>query len=232
MAEYFYMRISTKEDRELQNYNRQESALKKYADDNNLFFDEHYIYKEDRSGKNFPARTEWNKLEKILRSGDTVVFKDISRFTREAENGYKKYMKLMDEGVNLVFLDNKTISTDYIKQLIDIAEKQNLIAKISLENTVKLILYVELDRAEQERVTLSTRVKDGIAAAKERNGGQPISGRKKGTMEKLTPELEDAILVYLKDRTVLQIDVMRKFNISRNTLKKYARIINEKRPKM
>lgn len=228
MADYFYMRISTKEERELQKYTRQESALKRYAEENNLQFDEHTIYKEDRSGKNFTDRSEWNKLEKILRSGDTVVFKDISRFTREAENGYKKYMKLMDDGVNLVFLDNKTISTDYIKQLLDIAEKQNLIAKISLENTVKLILYVELDRAEQERVSLSIRVTDGIAAAKEKNGGRPISGRKKGTMEKLTPELEAAITVYLQDRTVMQVDIMRKYNISRNTLKKYAKYIGER----
>ena len=162
MATYFYMRISTKEERGKQKFDRQETALKKYADSNDLQFDEHNIYKEDRLGKNFTDRKEWQKLEKNLHTGDAIVFKDISRFTREAENGYQKYMELFTMGVNLIFLDNRTICTEYIKQLLDVAEKQNLIAKISLENTVKLLLYVELDRVEQERLILQKRIKDGI----------------------------------------------------------------------
>ncbi len=221
MADYFYMRISTQEERGKQKFSRQENALKKYADAQGLEFDEHTIYKEDRSGKNFTDRKEWQKLEKMLRDGDTVIFKDISRFTREAENGYQKYMQLMDKGINLIFIDNQTISTDYIKQLLDVAEKQNLIAKISLENTVKLLLYVELDRVEQERLILQKRIKDGMEASDKK------PGRKEGTMEKLTPDLRDAIILYLNDRSILQIDIMKRFNISRNTLKKYAKYIKE-----
>ncbi len=165
MAVFYYLRISTKEERELQKYNRQESALRKYADTNNLIYDEHNVYKDDKSGKNFEDRPEWNKLEANLHKDDTIVFKDISRFTREAENGYLKYMELMNRGINLVFLDNQTVCTDYIKELLNVAEKQNLIAKISLENTVKLLLYVELDRVEQERLILEKRIKDGLAAS-------------------------------------------------------------------
>ena len=217
------MRISTQEERGLQKFSRQESALKKYAETNGLQYDEHNVYKEDRSGKNFSDRQEWNKLENTLHKDDTVIFKDISRFTREAENGYKEYMNLYNNGVNLVFLDNQTICTDYIKQLLDVAEKQNLIAKISLENTVKLLLYVELDRVEQERLILQKRIKDGIAAS------EKTSGRKKGQVDKLSPELEEAIAEYLGDRSVRQIDLMRKFSISRNTLKKYAKIVSEKK---
>ena len=74
MATYFYMRISTQEERGLQKFSRQESALRKYAEANGLQFDEHNIYREDRSGKNFDEREEWNKLEKILHGGDTVIF--------------------------------------------------------------------------------------------------------------------------------------------------------------
>lgn len=223
MAVYFYMRISTQEERGLQKFSRQESALKKYAETNGLQYDEHNVYIEDRSGKNFSDRQEWNKLENNLHKDDTVIFKDISRFTREAENGYKEYMNLYNNGVNLVFLDNQTICTDYIKQLLDVAEKQNLIAKISLENTVKLLLYVELDRVEQERLILQKRIKDGIAAS------DKTSGRKKGQVDKLSPELEEAIAEYLGDRSIRQIDLMRKFSISRNTLKKYAKIVSEKK---
>ena len=221
MATYFYMRISTQEERGLQKFSRQESALRKYAEANGLQFDEHNVYKEDRSGKNFDEREEWNKLESILHPEDTVVFKDISRFTREAENGYNKYMALYNKGIRLTFLDNQTVCTDYIRQLLDVAEKQNLIAKISLENTVKLLLYVELDRVEQERITLQKRIKDGIAASEKR------SGRPKGKLDKLTPELEADILLYLKDRTILQITLQKKHRISHNTLQKYIELIRK-----
>ncbi len=219
MAVYFYMRISTKEEREVQRFNRQEKDLQKYAETNDFQFDEHNIYKEDRSGKNFTDRLEWQKLEANLHENDTIVFKDLSRFTREAENGYKKYMDLFEKGVNLVFLDNKTVSTDYIKELLSVAEKQSLIAKISLENTVKLLLYVELDRAEQERLILQKRINDGIAASDKK------SGRKKGQIDKMTPELEKDLKIYLQDRTVSQTEIMTKHHICRNTLKKYAKMI-------
>ena len=220
MSNYFnYQRISTKEERGLQKYNRQEKALQKYAEENQI----EYIaeFKEDESGKNFENRKEWNKLEKLVKSGDTIVFKDISRFTREAENGYKKYMELMNNGVNLVFLDNKTVCTEYIKQLLNVAEQQNLIAKISLENTIKLLLYVELDRAAQEREILINRIKQGIAASGKKQG------RKEGVPIKLTEELTEDIKKYLNDRTIKISDLMKKHNISRNTTTKYITMVKE-----
>ena len=83
---YAYMRISTKEDREKQRFTRQENALTKYAADNKIEYV--FQFREDVSGKSFKNRTEWQRLEKIVQPGDTIVFKDISRFTREAEAGY------------------------------------------------------------------------------------------------------------------------------------------------
>ena len=66
---YFsYKRISTKEDRGLQKFNRQEAALKKYAADNGIEFIAEF--KEDESGKSFDNRKEWNKLEKLAQAGD------------------------------------------------------------------------------------------------------------------------------------------------------------------
>lgn len=211
------MRISTKEERGKQRYSRQESAIEKYAKDNNI---EYLLqFREDVSGKNFVDRKEWNKLERLLQAGDTVVFKDISRFTREANNGYIKYMELLDKGIELIFLDNQTVSTPYIKQLLDVANRQNLVAKTSLESTVKLLLIVELDRVEQERLIFINRVKDGIAASEKK------SGRKEGTLDKMSPALHEDIKAYLQDRTIKQVDLMQKYNISRNTLKKYIAIV-------
>ncbi len=217
---YSYMRISTKEQRGKQTYHRQEAALEKYAKDNGI---EYLIqFREDVSGKNFTDRREWNKLEKLLQPGDVCVFKDISRFTREAENGYTKYMELLEKGVDLIFIDNQTVSTPYIKQLLNVAQKQNLVAKTSLESTVKLLLIVELDRVEQERLTFIKRVKDGIAASAK------SSGRRPGQLDKLTPELEADIKAYLSDRDIKLVDLLHKHDISRNTLKKYIEAVKER----
>ena len=200
---YFgYMRISTKEERQKQSFIS--------------------ILQEDVSGKSFENRKQWKKVEQLAHKGDTIVFKDISRFTRETENGYRKYMELFGKGIELIFIDNPTVSTPYIRKMLDIAKEQNIIAKITLENTVKLLLMVELDRVEQERLITIKRIKDGIQAS------EKTSGRKHGQLDKMTDELKADIQLFLKDRTIKQVDLMKKYNISRNTLKKYIdRVSNE-----
>ena len=208
---YSYMRIST--DTEKQSFNRQRKSLSRYAKDNNI---EYLIeFSEEKSAKNFTDRPQFQKLDKILQKSDTVVFKDISRFTREAENGYKKYMEWLDRGITVVFIDNPTISSEYIKQMMDVAQSQDLVTRTAMEGVIKLLLIVELDRAEQQRLYISKAIKDGIAASNKK------SGRKTGQLDKLSPELKDDIQKYLQDRTIKQIDLMKKHNISRNTLKKY-----------
>lgn len=148
---YSYMRIST--DTERQNFARQEKALKKYAEEQSI---EYLIeFAEEKSAKNFTDRKQFNKLDKLLQSGDTIVFKDLSRFTREAENGYIKYMEWLTRGINIVFLDNPTISSDYIRQMMNTAESQDLVTKTAMEGIIKLLLIVELDRAEQQRRYIS-----------------------------------------------------------------------------
>lgn len=225
MSNYFaYMRISTKEERAKQRFTRQENAIERYAKENkvNFILEE----KDDASGKSFDGRNGWKKIENLVHSGDTIVFKDISRFTREAENGYKKYMELMSAGVNLVFIDNPTISTDYIKDLLNVAEQQeNNIVKETLDFIVRLLLKVELERVERERLIISQRTKDGLAASNKK------SGRAIGALDKLTPELRQDIIGYIKQHEtgeiVTQNSIMKKYNISRNTLKKYANILRK-----
>ena len=213
---YSYMRISTKEERSMQKFARQEKSIEKYSKEQDI---EILInFKEDETGKNFD-RTEWKKLEKIIQEGDTIIFKDISRFTREAINGYKKYMELMTKGINLVFIDNVTISTNYIKKMMNVAQQQDLVTKTALESTIKLLLIVELDRVEKEREILVQRIKQGIQASEKKQG------RALGKLDKMSSELEEDIKKYLADRSIKQVDLMRKHSITRNTLKKYVAIV-------
>ncbi|WP_347707419.1 recombinase family protein [Colidextribacter sp. OB.20] len=218
MGNYFsYMRIST--DTERQNFARQEKALKRYAEKHGIEY--LHEFSEEKSAKNFTDRKEFNKLDKALHSGDTVVFKDLSRFTRETENGYKKYMEWLERGINIVFLDNPGISSDYIRQMMNTAESHNIITKTAMEGTIKTLLIVELDMAEQQRRYISKAIKDGIAASDKR------SGRKKGSLDKMTDELRHDLELYMHDRTITQKAVMEKHGISRNTLKKYVERLAE-----
>ena len=70
-------------------------------------------------------------------------------------------------------------------------------------------------------MTFIKRVKDGIAASEKK------SGRKSGTLDKMTPELEEDIREYLVNRSIKQIDILKKYDISRNTLKKYIVILSD-----
>ncbi len=225
---YNYQRISTRESNDKQSYARQQSSLDAYAKENGV----EYLskFKDDCSGSSFD-RPEWKKLEqtiklyddKVLKSDDTIVFKDISRFTRQGEEGYIKYMELLNKGYNLVFLDNPTVSTDYIRNLTNIAEGQQLVTKTALEGTIKLLIIVELDRVEQERLIIQRRIIDGIKASPNK------SGRKPNTLDKMTYILKEDIIDFLSNRSIKQVDLMRKHSISRNTLKKYINYIIEGR---
>lgn len=214
----YYQRISTKESSDKQSFQRQDKSLRAYAEQNGLTYSDRYIYKDDVTGATF-ERPEWQELESNLNEGDTVVFKEISRFTRQAEEGYDKYMELMNKGINLVFLDNPTVSTDYIRNMMDIAEGQQLVTKTALKNTVQLLIIVELDRVQKERETISERIKQGIDASDKKQG------RKTGQLDKMTDELKEDIKAFITDRSIKQVDLMKKHNISRNTLKKYVELV-------
>ncbi len=212
MGDYYsYKRISTNTER--QNFNRQIKSLERYAAEHNI---EYLLeFTEEKSAKSFDDRPQFKKLDKLLHAGDAVVFKDLSRFTREAENGYKKYMEWLARDINIIFIDNPTISSDYIKQMTAIAQNQDIVTKTAMESVIKLLLMVELDRAEQQRRYISKAITDGIAASNKK------SGRKTGQLDKMTDELKNDILNYLRNRHITQNELIKKYNISRNTLKKY-----------
>ena len=217
MSKYYnYMRIST--DQERQNFNRQKKSIEKYAKDHAIKYNRTFI--EEKSAKDFDNRPEFLFMESILLEGDTVVFKDLYRFTREAQNGYNRYMEWLNNGINMVFIDNPTVSSDYIRQMLQTAAEQDIVTRTAMESIIKLLIIVELDRGQKQREFISQSIKDGIAASNKK------SGRKQGQLDKMTQELKQDIKQFQTDRSIKQIDLMKKYNISRNTLKKYIDIIS------
>ena len=133
----------------------------------------------------------------------------------------KKYMEWLERDINIIFIDNPTISSDYIKHMTSIAQEQDIVTKTAMESVIKLLLIVELDRAEQQRRYISKAITDGIAASNKK------SGRKAGQLDKMTDDLREDIMLYLNDRHITQIELMKKHNISRHTLKKYINLIEK-----
>ncbi len=214
---YSYKRIST--DTEKQNFNRQINALNRYAKEHDI---EYLIeFTEEKSAKSFTDRPQFQKLDRILQADDTVVFKDLSRFTRQAEAGYDKYMEWLQRGINIVFIDNPTVSSDYIRQMMETANTLDLVTRTAVESTIKLLLIVELDRAEKQRLYISKAIADGIASSHKK------SGRPLGKLDKLTEELKVDIQKYLANRSITQAMLIKKHGVSRNTLKKYIGIVEK-----
>lgn len=134
-------------------------------------------------------------------------------------------MDLLDKGIEMVFMDNPTLNTEYIKSMQNSADKmkeENIIGGMTLEFVIRLLLVTELDRAEKEREITVKRITDGIKASSKK------SGRKTGQLDKMTPELQKDIEKFFIDRSIRQIDLMNKYHISRNILKKYIEYIAKK----
>ena len=57
---------------------------------------------------------------RIILPGDTIVYDEVSRMSRDSEEGFEIYQKMFDMGVSLVFLKEPHINTDTYRKTIDI----------------------------------------------------------------------------------------------------------------
>lgn len=62
------------------------------------------IVKEVSSGLKLQDMKELNHLLSIIQTGDTVVFDDIFRMSKDTKECYELYVKLSNQGIHLVFL--------------------------------------------------------------------------------------------------------------------------------
>ena len=62
-----------------------------------------------------------DKLLKIVKAGDTIVFDSVSRFSRDNVTGPQEYKRLFKDGVNLVFLNEPYINTDNYRKALEVA---------------------------------------------------------------------------------------------------------------
>ncbi|UWI16165.1 MAG: hypothetical protein [Bacteriophage sp.] len=217
-----YCRISTAK----QSIERQERNIK-------AAYPEVVIVREVYTGTKVAGRTEWEKLYKTVKTGDTIVFDSVSRMSRNATEGVELYMDLFNKGVNLVFLKESYINTEVYKSTIEqtIGATGNDIADIYIEATNKVIkllaekqIIKAFEQSEKEVEDLHQRTREGIETAR-LNGKQigRVAGKKYTTVKERTYKPE--ILRLSKDfnGTNTDAEVMAFTGLSRGSYYKYKR---------
>ena len=178
---YGYCRVSTPK-----------QSLKRQEDNIRALFPDAIIYSDVYSGKT-NDRPLFQKLLKKVNNGDAIVFDEVSRMSRNAQEGFQDYLMLLSKGVSLKFLKEPQIDSEVY--LFAQKEKQLSLTGdeiadpfIKAANEVILILIerqikAAFEQAEKERLLLSRRTKEGMAK------GRP-AGRKKGIEQHQKKEKE------------------------------------------
>ena len=198
------------------------------------------IIKDTYTGTKLDGRKEFEKLLKIIKKGDIIVFDEVSRMSRNSEEGCNLYEELFNKGIDLIFLKETHINTDVyrkalenqIKIKLDTGNKASdeLISTIidALNKyTIELAkeqIRIAFDKAESEVKRLHERTKEGLLTAK-------LSGKQIGQVKgaKLTTKksimAKEIILKHSKDFDgTLNDDECRKLaDISRNTYYTYKK---------
>lgn len=225
MKVYGYARVSTP----TQSLERQVRNIKTVDNDA-------YIYQESYTGTTMD-RPEWNKLCKRLRVGDTIIFDSVSRMSRDAEGGIAVYEKMMESGINLVFIKEPHINTSVYQKArqesipatgIDIAdvyiEATNKVLKMLARNQIRLAF----EQAQKEVDDLRQRTKEGIVTA--RLNGKQI-GRVQGStvVTQKGKFISETILKKSKDFGGKYTDkeLMAILGCSVNTFYKYKRLLRD-----
>lgn len=218
---YGYARVSTPQ----QNLDRQIRNIQEFSKEVKIFAD---VY----SGRTL-ERPEFNRLLKKLQPGDTVIFDEVSRMSRNAEDGFELYQQLFDNGIELVFLKERYIDTenyrkasqsslsstgtDYVDEILAGINKALLIIA---KNQIK----VAFEKSQYEVDQLRQRTREGIMTA--RISGKSI-GRQTGSkvVTRKSIEAKELILKYsktfggqLQDKEIIKLA-----GVDRVTYYKYKR---------
>ena len=218
-----YCRIS----RKTQNLERQaRNILAAYPDA--------IIVKEAYTGTKIEGRKELEKLLRVIKPGDCIVFDSVSRMSRNAAEGFKLYQELFKQGVDLVFLKERYVDTRVFR---DRLQQSNVsTGKSYIDEGLRTILLgiaeeqiaVAFEQAEKEVTDLHQRTAEGIETAR-RNGKQ--IGRTAGVnvITKKSIAVKEIIRKHSKDfaGTLTDSEVLKLAGCSRNSYYLYKRQLRE-----
>jgi len=140
------------------------------------------IIEEIFTGVKFQGRKELDRLLKIIKPGDTIIFDAVSRMSRDADEGFSMYEELFTKGVRLVFIKEPHINTDTYRQAMenrlqiafdsgDDATDELMAGIVDALNKYIMRLAqkqirLAFGQAEKEVADLHQRTREGIVTAK------------------------------------------------------------------
>lgn len=219
--DYGYGRISTKRqsiDRQIRN------ILAAYPDA--------IIFKEVFTGTKFYGRKELDKLLRVVKPGDRIIFDSVSRMSRNADEGVALYFELYDRGISLVFLKEPHINTDVYKEALQhqvplIGSDEDILIN-AINSYLRRLRAKEIElafeQAEKEVEDLHKRTAEGLVTAKlegKQVGG--VKGRKLNVKKAIAVKSKIQELSKDFDGTLNDIDLMAVVGVSRNTFYKYKK---------
>lgn len=200
------------------------------------------IVKEYYTGTKLEGRKEWNKLYELVKKevakGKTIkiVFDEVTRMSRNADEGFNLYQELFELNICLEFLKDSHINTDVYRKALNVdIQMTGTNVDIILEAVKKYLMVLAKEqiklafqKAEDEVNYLHRRTSEGILTAK-LNGKQ--IGRVKGNIYKTKKEItcKEVILKNSKDFNGNNSDdeVIKICGISRNSYYKYKRELKQ-----
>ena len=229
MKIYGYARVST----------RHQSLDRQIANIRAAYPDVSEIVTEKFTGTKLD-RPAWNRLYKKLAAGDTVVFDEVSRMARNAEEGFSTYRELFSRGVTMVFLKESYVNSDTYKAsmeaqipAIDVGGEE---AEQELMDGIRDVLNryimrlaerqikIAFSQAEKEVNFLHKRIAEGMEAS---GAGEKIAKARTGNSyeTKKSKEMKVRIVQMSKDfnGTMTDKDVMEVLGLARNSYYKYKR---------
>lgn len=223
---YGYARISTKK----QSLERQIKNIKEA-------YPNAVIMEEVFTGTKVYGRKVFTKLLGVVKEGDTIVFDEISRMSRNEEEGFALYQELYEKGVSLVFLKEPHLNTEtYKKALTNGVEMTGTNVDVILEGVNKYLMILAKDqirlafeRAEKEAKYNSVRTSEAMLVAKA-NGKRIGNAKGDKLITKKSIAAKELIKKHSKDflGTLTDKEVITLAKVSKNSYYKYKReLINE-----
>lgn len=192
------------------------------------------IFQEVFTGTKFYGRKELDKLLRVAKSGDRIIFDSVSRMSRNEDEGVKLYFELYDKGISLVFLKEPHINTEVYKETLQrqvaltgedvdyILEGVNQYLRKLAEKQIR----IAFEQAEKEVEDLHKRTSEGLLTAKlegKQVGG--VKGKKLNVKKAVAAKSKIQELSKDFDGSLSDVDLMAVVGVSRNTFYKYKREI-------
>ena len=223
---YGYARISTKK----QSLERQIKNIKEA-------YPNAVIMEEVFTGTKVYGRKVFAKLLGVVKEGDTIVFDEISRMSRNEVEGFSLYQELYEKGVSLVFLKEPHLNTETYKQaLTNGVELTGTDVDVILEGVNKYLMILAksqirlaFERAEKEAKYNSVRTSEAMLVAKA-NGKRIGNAKGDKLITKKSIATKELIKKHSKDflGTLTDKEVITLAKVSKNSYYKYKReLVNE-----